>query len=593
MEQEQDAHQKYFLDLGLEKWLPHVEDLSFKTISIPLSQDEAKLIRACYEHLHSGAMAASTLPPDLCMPLAALSHRLVPALESLAKRNASAAVFAKLSGRSSKDAPLHTAQLDVNLAANLAVANAAPMDENARLICLFDAALSVMKVSDLAHLLWLLVNSQRVDEDLYVALRHPERFDQCIVLREWWDGVSTDLEFRMFCVDGTPTGLTQYNHLVYSARLSVHGSTIAAALVQFYETHVRSRLEGTAFFREVGGRYTCDFALAPQALALLDQATDTNWAVALGPEHVKLIELNCFYEATGMGLFDYNADKERLTNGPFEWRVRHAPMPQAAVKLKNEWRGVLKTTPEPRRVTDEARVALADALSQQKGTPPPATDTSVTETAAVGASESPSPSAPAKQHTTVATLPPAALASLPAGVKEASIVIMHVDGDSMRVGCAGTSEPSIAKMPSTGTWHDEENLRLMFAELEPERCVLFLVVAGYRAHLAPDVCTTLFLFESLQFAGFYYDDPASCARCCPPDAPAEQAAWRGAEAISALSDFLEHAVIWRAMYEDYGPEIMKRAGGCRGGRYNQLVPLRQPDGSLRNPAPGWLRVGGY
>mmetsp|Transcript_86164 Transcript_86164/g.258241 ORF Transcript_86164/g.258241 Transcript_86164/m.258241 type:complete len:298 (+) Transcript_86164:409-1302(+) len=217
---EQDEHETYFLDLGLEKWLPHVEDLSFETISIPLLQDEAKLIRACYKHLHSGTVPASTLPPNLCTPLAALGHRLAPALESLAKRNASAAVFAKLSGRSSKDAPLHTAQLDADFAANLAAAHAAPADDNARLICLFDAALSVMKVSDVAHLLWLLVNSQRVDEDLDVALRHPERYDQCVVLREWWDGVSTDLEFRMFCVGGKPTGLTQYNHIVYSERLS-------------------------------------------------------------------------------------------------------------------------------------------------------------------------------------------------------------------------------------------------------------------------------------------------------------------------------------------------------------------------------------
>ena len=39
---------------------------------------------------------------------------------------------------------------------------------------------------------------------LDVALRHPERWEQCVVFRQWWEGVTTDLEFRMFVVDGEP-----------------------------------------------------------------------------------------------------------------------------------------------------------------------------------------------------------------------------------------------------------------------------------------------------------------------------------------------------------------------------------------------------
>jgi hypothetical protein len=198
------------------------------------------------------------------------------------------------------------------------------------------------------------------------------------------------------------------------------------------------------------------------------------------------------------------------------------------------------------------------------------------------------------QQATNKNMPPAALASLPVDMKEASIVIAHVDGVSAIVGRAGTSEPLVVELALTGTWRDEENLRCLFAsaELEPRHCVLFLVVVDYRPALEGHY-STLALFEALQLAGFYYDDPASCETFCPPGVPAAVAPWRGAEAISALSDFLEQAVIWRVMYEDYGPEIMKRVGGCRGGCYQQLIPLQQPDGSLRNPGPGWRRVGGY
>lgn len=34
--------ENYYLDLGLEKWLPFVEDLSFPTVSLPLSQEDAR-----------------------------------------------------------------------------------------------------------------------------------------------------------------------------------------------------------------------------------------------------------------------------------------------------------------------------------------------------------------------------------------------------------------------------------------------------------------------------------------------------------------------------------------------------------------------
>ena len=89
------------------------------------------------------------------------------------------------------------------------------------------------------------------------------------------------------------------------------------------------------------------------------------------------MELNCFYEATGMGLFDYHADKERLDAGPFEWRVRTEPLPRAAIRLEKEWRDVLQscatraqkpTAPastSSRRYTDAAWQQLIAAQDQE------------------------------------------------------------------------------------------------------------------------------------------------------------------------------------------------------------------------------------
>jgi len=372
-ERDQDAHETYYLDLGMDRWLRHVADLSFETTSIPLSMADAELLRRAYSHLHGRTYyddmskpTSASLPPDLVSSLGELGQRLWPAMKALGAEDGG--VFGKLSGRSAKDSPLYTARLDQALAAQSAKATSVDDDvcgDNAKLLCLFEASLELLRLRDPASLLWMLINSQRVDEDLDVALRHPERWDQTVVLRRWWDGVATDLEFRMFVVDGRPTGLTQYNQLIHAPRIAARGAAIAAALCGYYEAEVLPRLRSTPFYEAVGGRFTCDLALHPDALSRLDLA-----APQLTTEHIKLVELNCFYEATGMGLFDYHADRERLTHGPFEWRVRTEPLPHVAVKLENEWRDVFRTlgkatpgTLSTRRYTDEAWTQLDDAQS--------------------------------------------------------------------------------------------------------------------------------------------------------------------------------------------------------------------------------------
>jgi len=335
-EQEHTAgeNENYFLDLGMEKWLPLVEDLSFKTVSLPLSPEEACVLRECYAHLHA---AGSTEPkPELSQPLLAklvpLLAKLKPALDQMGPS------FVKLSGRSSKDAPLHTVEFRNAYARHLERGTiVGDADDNARLFALFEAGLELMRVQDAAHAAWLLINSQRVDEDLDVSLRHPERWDQAIVVRRWWPGVSVDLEFRMFVVGFEPRALTQYNHLVFSPRLASQAPRLARALCDFYERRVRPRLQEGGFLE----RFVVDFALHPDALEGGEEAPESG----IDDAHVQLIELNCMYEATGMGLFDYHRDAEVLQHGPFECRVVEQPLGHMGVKIENEYRAVLRDEP--------------------------------------------------------------------------------------------------------------------------------------------------------------------------------------------------------------------------------------------------------
>ena len=65
-----------------------------------------------------------------------------------------------------------------------------------------------------------------------------------------------------------------------------------------------------------------------------------------------------------MGLFDYWDDEERLSHGPFEWRMRMEPLPKASVRLGKEWRQVLQDRGgKERRSTDAAWAQLEEALS--------------------------------------------------------------------------------------------------------------------------------------------------------------------------------------------------------------------------------------
>ena len=64
-ERDQDAHEAYYLDLGMERWLPYVADLSFETTAIPLTMADAKLLRDAYAHLHGRTYYEDTSMPTV------------------------------------------------------------------------------------------------------------------------------------------------------------------------------------------------------------------------------------------------------------------------------------------------------------------------------------------------------------------------------------------------------------------------------------------------------------------------------------------------------------------------------------------------
>ena len=109
-----------------------------------------------------------------------------------------------------------------------------------------------------------------------------------------------------------------------------------------------------------------DFAVHPDAVAWVAGGGDVLPVADLpiAEEHVRVIELNCFYAATGMGMFDYQNDADQLNHGPFELRVRSEPLPHAHVKMENEWRVLLRGEADTSRHTDQAWQQLEQQLLQ-------------------------------------------------------------------------------------------------------------------------------------------------------------------------------------------------------------------------------------
>lgn len=137
-EQGSEEAEHYYLDLGMEQWLPLVSDLSFPTVSIPLSLEDAALLRKCYAHIHVSAENERVLPHELLERLAPLAAAISPLLARTTD-----GAFTKLSGRSPKDAPLHTSRLRSGLKAVLEK-EISPVEDNLKLWRLFEVAMEIM-----------------------------------------------------------------------------------------------------------------------------------------------------------------------------------------------------------------------------------------------------------------------------------------------------------------------------------------------------------------------------------------------------------------------------------------------------------------
>jgi hypothetical protein len=224
--------------------------------------------------------------------------------------------FVKLSSRSPKDVTLF--RTDFNSFLDHEIANAIEstpdmQEEVLNALIFFRAATNANKVTSGKEAMFLLLNSQRVYDDLNVYLRMVNELEEepnehssmSVIVREWID-IDSTLECRAFVSGGELAAMTQYSAQYFSPILATKNNEVEMAYLNYWKT-VKDAISLTD--------YTIDFALSRDS-----------------PARVWVIEINPPPPVSGTTLFKWNDEEDRraLKSGPYEFRSLQTPSPYQA-----------------------------------------------------------------------------------------------------------------------------------------------------------------------------------------------------------------------------------------------------------------------
>ncbi|KAF7308075.1 cell division cycle protein 123-like protein [Mycena kentingensis (nom. inval.)] len=302
------------LSANIEHWAAPLEALGLTapTRFVPLSTHHARLLLRAYEVLEgadsaekvAAAAAHYAATGEVGAPLCAeegelravLGDSVQRAIDALGSPDSSDTVaggcFVKLSSRSPKDAAARSGVFERHYAAALRTVRAAAEDlddvKRMWIVCEAEGAALRFKITD--EVVRALVLSERVWQDMTLALRHPHSWTQNIILRTW-QPVPIDLEFRTFVAGGRITAISQYAYQLCSPRLVVQEEKEKAVrAIQHAFAQLWPVLSGKGWERCV-----LDFGVIPQD-------GDAEWRATL-------IELNPFEETTDSALFSWTRER--------------------------------------------------------------------------------------------------------------------------------------------------------------------------------------------------------------------------------------------------------------------------------------------
>jgi len=289
----------------LEMWYDKIKDLTYETKFLPISLQEGKAMHHFYE-------SKGTLSPSQPETLNQLEQKLQQAIEEYSKHG----VFVKLSSRSPKDASV-ASQKTIKIFEELL--EKSPNNDNAKLIAINRAHILALKMDSAKEILTTMLSSERVYEDLSLALDYPAQWNQHFVIRKFVP-IPIEYEFRGFVLNKKFKCMCQYYHYIYFPHLVQQKKEIEKTILEFWEKN-KDRIPLDT--------YVVDFAL------------DTE------NKRVCIIELNPFGDYEGMGtstsMFDKVKDRAILFgDAPWEFRVELEPPTDIFKIMGDKWKAIMK-----------------------------------------------------------------------------------------------------------------------------------------------------------------------------------------------------------------------------------------------------------
>jgi len=349
---------KYFFEAGCSGWFEAIKDYTFRSTFVELHPEEAKTIVDHWEQrcrLQARAEALGKKESEACqeeisllfkntsISLDNLQGRLDTAIATECSASSAGLAFVKLSTRSPKDSKKALQKAAAAYRERLSVASEeVAADDNERWQILSEEVTRAGAVNSGAAAIELLLDSERVYEDLEYALRGPKThrtttgeststdslYGMSIVARAWDPRLTPQSEFRGICWGGKLTCLGQYFHPLFFPDLLEKRDAIAADCQKLFEK--------PAIVDAVGGLGGC---------CIVDFA----W---LGPGEVIIVELNpfdglclgTFPASTGLFLWDNEPDRAIMKGeSNFEMRVREERSTPAVLKnqCNRDWRRII------------------------------------------------------------------------------------------------------------------------------------------------------------------------------------------------------------------------------------------------------------
>lgn len=325
-------YQATVLDINLEHWIKLIPEYTFKTEMMELTTDHGKLFISNYKEYESYRKNkvikgerddGYDFKPNtkIQKDIDELSSNFQKVVD-LVREGDSGCVFVKTSCRSAKDAPANQKNL-VKYYANF-LAQADDNSDHSKIMCMLKAGLEVMKVRTAEEAVELLLRSERVAEDMSLALdahsKNPGTWFQNLIARQWRD-IDIDMEFRGFVHKGKLNALSQYNYICFFPRLVDMKDKICQVIRTFFDTKIQEKLSTTF------DSYIIDFALLGDY-----------------PYEIMVIELNPFLCSTDGCLFSWKKEREIIENGPFEFRINTKIPHGGKTMISSDWRRLMEET---------------------------------------------------------------------------------------------------------------------------------------------------------------------------------------------------------------------------------------------------------